>query len=57
MLKDMLSILVTLALALGLGTWSVWHALDTQGGIGALQSGPWTAYPEIGTADADPYSG
>ena len=56
MLKTVLSVFLTLAIAIGLGAWSVWYALDRQGGIGALQVGAWTAYPDMGTDEADPYT-
>jgi hypothetical protein len=38
------------------GAASVWYMLQAQHGVGAMTVGPWTAYPEIGTPDADPYS-
>ncbi|TIP84861.1 MAG: DUF1214 domain-containing protein [Mesorhizobium sp.] len=48
--------LVALAIAIGGGGGSVWYALKTQDGIGAIRIGPWTAFPDIGTRAADPYS-
>src|SRR5690606_5185360 len=29
---------------------------NTQEGVGAIHIGPWIAFPDIGTPDADPYS-
>ncbi len=45
---------ITIAIVGGAG--SVWYALDTQDGIGALGVGPWKAHPELGSPQADPYS-
>lgn len=56
MLKNALLTLFVLALAIGLGGGSVWYALDAQSGVGAIRIGPWTAFPDIGTPDADPYT-
>ncbi|MBN9233139.1 MULTISPECIES: DUF1214 domain-containing protein [Phyllobacteriaceae] len=56
MLKNALLTLLALAIAIGLGGGSVWYALDAQSGGGAIRIGPWTAFPDIGTAEADPYS-
>ncbi len=35
---------------------SVWYALKVQDGVGAIRIGQWTAFPDIGTPAADPYS-
>jgi len=48
--------LVVVAVAIGGGGASVWYALKMQDGIGAIRVGQWTAFPDIGTPDADPYS-
>ena len=56
MLKNALLTLLALAIAIGLGGGSVWYTLDAQSGAGAIRIGPWTAFPDIGTLDADPYS-
>ncbi|WP_315919459.1 DUF1214 domain-containing protein [Mesorhizobium sp. SP-1A] len=56
MLKNAFLTFVALAIAIGLGGGSVWYALDAQSGIGAIRIGPWTAFPDIGTPSADPYS-
>ena len=56
MLKNALLTLLSLAIAIGLGGGSVWYTLDAQSGAGAIRIGPWTAFPDIGTLDADPYS-
>jgi hypothetical protein len=34
----------------------VWYALNAQDGVGAIRIGQWTAFPEVGTLAADPYS-
>ncbi len=56
MLRNAVLTLVALAIAIGVGGGSVWYALDAQSGIGAIRIGPWTAFPDMGTPDADPYS-
>lgn len=56
MLKNALLTLLAIAIAIGLGGGSVWYALDAQSGVGAIRIGPWTAFPDVGTPDADPYT-
>ncbi|TIV18639.1 MAG: DUF1214 domain-containing protein, partial [Mesorhizobium sp.] len=56
MLKNAILTLLSLAIAIGLGGYSVWYALNAQDGVGAIRIGQWTAFPEVGTLDADPYS-
>jgi hypothetical protein len=56
MLKNAILTLLSLAMAIGLGGYSVWYALNAQDGVGAIRIGQWTAFPEIGTQAADPYS-
>ncbi|TGT69065.1 DUF1214 domain-containing protein [bacterium M00.F.Ca.ET.159.01.1.1] len=56
MLKNAILTLLSLAMAIGLGGYSVWYALNAQDGVGAIRIGRWTAFPEMGTLAADPYS-
>lgn len=56
MLRTVFLILVTLVIAVGGGAASVWYALQAQEGVGAVTVGSWTAYPNMGAPDADPYS-
>lgn len=49
-------VLVSLAIAFTGGIWSSTMALRATAGFGALTLGPWSAYPEIQTANADPYA-
>lgn len=56
MLKNAILTLLSLAIAIGLGGYSVWYALNAQDGVGAIRIGQWTAFPEVGTLNADPYS-
>ncbi len=56
MLKTAFLILVALAIALVGGGASVWYALKANEGGGAVTIGTWTAFPYLGTPDADPYS-
>ncbi|TGQ66828.1 MAG: DUF1214 domain-containing protein [Mesorhizobium sp.] len=56
MLKNAFLMLLSLAIAIGGGGASVWYALKVQDGVGAIRIGQWTAFPDIGTPAADPYS-
>lgn len=56
MLKTAFLVLVVLVVAVGGGTASVWYMLKAREGVGAVTVGSWTAFPNIGTTDADPYS-
>jgi len=48
-------ILVVIATAAVLGIGSAWLAVVGGFGFEAIGSGPWTAWPTAGSADADPY--
>ncbi|TGQ46808.1 DUF1214 domain-containing protein [Mesorhizobium sp. M00.F.Ca.ET.216.01.1.1] len=56
MLKNAFLTLLSLAIAIGGGGGSVRYALEAQDGVGAIRIGQWTAFPDIGTQAADPYS-
>ena len=56
MLRTVILTLAMLAIAIGGGAASVWYTLQAQEGIGAVTIGNWTAYPNMGAPDADPYS-
>lgn len=56
MLKTALHILTVLCIAIGGGAASVWYALKAREGVGAVTIGGWTAFPNTGTPEADPYS-
>lgn len=56
MLKTAFFTLLLLSISIGGGAASVWYALQAQEGVGAVTIGGWTAYPDIGTPEADPYS-
>ncbi|GHD06436.1 DUF1214 domain-containing protein [Tianweitania populi] len=55
MLKTVLLVGLTLAIALGGGAGSVLYALNHSASFGAIRVGPWVALPDVGTPDADPY--
>lgn len=55
-LDTSLATLLAVSLAIGGGAWSLWRVLDNTQGTGALTIGAWTAFPNIGSPDADPYS-
>ena len=56
MFKTIFLTALTLAIAIGGGAGSVWLALDRDLRFGAVTIGAWTAYPDRGTPQADPYS-
>jgi hypothetical protein len=56
MIRTVILTLATLAIAIGGGAASVWYALNVEEGVGAVTIGSWTAYPDMGAPDADPYS-
>ncbi len=56
MVRTICLTLVFLAISLGGGIASVWYALNTNSSFGAISIGSWTAFPDAGTPDADPYS-
>lgn len=56
MLRTVFLVLLAVSVAIAGGAGSVWYALGSQDGIGAVNIGGWTAFPNIGTPDADPYS-
>lgn len=56
MLKTAILTLVVLSISIVGGGASVWYALKANEGMGAVRIGQWTAFPSLGTADADPYS-
>ncbi len=48
-------VVYALLLALGLGLGSTYLILNSDPPFGRLRIGPWTAWPALGSADADPY--
>lgn len=56
MLRDALTIFLSSVIAVGGGAASAWYALESAEGVGALTVRGWTAYPNAGSPDADPYS-
>jgi len=56
MFRTLFLTLLVLVIALGGGAGSVWLALNASEGIGAVAIGGWTAFPDVGTRNADTYS-
>ena len=48
--------LYAFALALGLGIGSAYWALAGEYPFGGVAVGPWTAWPAVGSREADPYA-
>jgi hypothetical protein len=55
MLKNLSLIALTLVIAFGGGAWLTLRSVSGTERFGGLQIGPWTAFPDTGTANADPY--
>lgn len=49
-------VLIALSITFGGGTWATTRILKATSGFGAITVGPWSAYPDVQTADADPYA-
>jgi hypothetical protein len=56
MLRSVIAIFLAFGIAVASGAGSVYLALDQSHRFGTIDIGPWTAYPELGTPEADPYS-
>jgi hypothetical protein len=54
--KFVVVLLLGVAGAVGLGLWSAWLAVRSPAPIDTIELGAWQAWPNAGTADADPYS-
>ena len=55
-MKAVLVFLPGVAGAVGLGLWTAWLAVLSPAPIHTIELGAWQAWPNAGTADADPYS-
>ncbi|MCB1472184.1 MAG: DUF1214 domain-containing protein [Rhodobiaceae bacterium] len=51
-----LQLIVVSLLALALGLWSAFHAVDRGIGFEAIKRGSWVAWAQAGLPDADPYT-
>jgi hypothetical protein len=56
MIKTILVIALSLAIAIGGGAWMTSYAIQKSGQFGGITIGGWTAYPLEGTLEADPYA-
>ena len=55
-MRFVLNLIVMLAIALGIGFGLSWYALTDGRLFGATQSGPWTAWAQVGSPSPDPYT-
>jgi hypothetical protein len=55
--RFLIDLAVALVIAIAIGATSAWYALDRGRLFNSLSVGEWTAWPESGSPDADPYSG
>ncbi len=44
------------AIGIALGLLATWMSVERGYGFGAVNAGPWTAWPKTGSSDADPYA-
>lgn len=56
-MRLLFDIAVALVIAIAIGAASAWYTLDRGRLFNSLSLGEWTAWPESGSPDADPYSG
>mgnify|MGYP000527741848 CR=1 FL=1 len=56
MIRLPIYVLIALTIAFGGGTWATMRILKATSGFGAISVGPWDAFPELQTANADPYA-
>ena len=55
-IRALATVSMVLLLASMLGISSAYQVIEREQPLGAVNIGPWQAYPSAGTADADPYS-
>jgi hypothetical protein len=55
-LRSILIILAIVVCGVALGGLSAWYSIQRPHGIGAINIGPWTAYPYAGADAIDPYT-
>ncbi len=55
-MRFVLNLLALVLVALGIGFGLSWYALTDGRLVGALQSGPWTAWTQVGSPSPDPYT-
>ncbi|SHE62684.1 hypothetical protein SAMN02745157_0584 [Kaistia soli DSM 19436] len=55
-MRLLINLLVAIAIAVIVGLGSAWLVLDRERIFGAMTRGAWTAWPELGSPNADPYS-
>lgn len=56
MIRTIFLTAIILVVSIGGGAASVWFALSASEGIGAVVISGWTAFPDVGTPNADTYS-
>jgi hypothetical protein len=55
-MRFVIDLAVAIAVALGIGIPSAWYAIERGRLFGSVTVGGWTAWPQEGSANADPYS-
>jgi hypothetical protein len=54
--KAIVVLLLAVGASVALGLWSAWLAVRSPAPVDTISLGPWQAWPNAGTPDADPYS-
>ena len=55
-MRLIIDIAIAIAIAVVIGVSSAWYAVERGFLFGAVTAGAWTAWPDAGSANADPYS-
>ena len=55
-MRTLINILIVIVAGLSLGGISANYALQRSHGIGAVNAGPWSAWPFVGGSEVDPYT-
>jgi hypothetical protein len=55
-MRFVIDLAVAIAVALAIGISSAWYAIERGRLFGSVTVGGWTAWPQEGSANADPYS-
>ena len=55
-MRTILFIMLVAVCGVGLGASTAWYSIQGSHGIGAINVGPWTAFPFAGQTEVDPYT-
>ena len=55
-MRSLVDLAIAVVVAVAVGVSSAWYVVERGRVFGAVTVGGWTAWPQEGSADADPYS-